>query len=166
MTTTNTAIIRTYVGAVTQLLLGKDRMKNGVSILGGDRLDPQDRKWLAETAAKSDFDIVYLEFDVTENGTFGLVGVNVAVPRDKGCYFYSNCRFWLRKGDRRGLIVPRPEVRGHFRLTPRELRHIDGKPGDAADGGIERADARIAELIRTGASVIGQVALHEYHVAA
>ena len=63
------------------------------------------------------------------------------LPRDGRCHIQSGCRLWLSKSGNRALIFPQAHVRGHFRLAPREIVHIDNKPADDLSEGIERARA-------------------------
>jgi len=73
------------------------------------------------------------------------------MPRDNGCFVQTNCQSWLSKAGNRAAILPRPEFHGHFRLSPREIIHIDGKPAaDQADG-IHRAVTWLKQ--RTGSRV-------------
>ena len=106
---------------------------------------------MGRTAALSGTDVVALEFGITADGRFGRNGITVYLPRDKGCYVQTDCHFWLSKAGNRAVILPRQESRGHFRLSPRELIHIDGKPAADTTDGIARADAWLAR--RMGAKV-------------
>jgi hypothetical protein len=45
------------------------------------------------------------------------------------------------------MILPQAHVRGHFRLAPREIVHIDGKPADNLSEGIERASTWLTRQV-------------------
>lgn len=144
MTHHDDAILRAYTIAATRLLLGNRKLKDGVVVTGGEALDQEERAQMARTAALSSTDVVALEFGTTADGRFGRTGITVYLPRDEGCYVQTDCRFWLSKAGNRAVILPRQESRGHFRMSPRELVHIDGKPAEDMVDGIARADAWLA----------------------
>lgn len=140
MTQHDDAILRAYTVAATRLLLGNRKLKDGVVVTGGETLDQEERAQMARTAALSGTDVVALEFGITADGRFARTGITVYLPRDNGCYVQTDCRFWLSKAGNRAVILPRTESRGHFRMSPRELIHIDGKPAEDTADGIRRAD--------------------------
>ncbi|MEK9212990.1 hypothetical protein [Sphingomonas sp. 2378] len=144
MTQHDDAILRAYTVAATRLLLGNRKLKDGVVVTGGEALDQEDRTQMARTAALSGTDVVALEFGIAADGQFERTGITVYLPRDEGCYVQTDCRFWLSKAGNRAVILPRSESRGHFRMSPRELVHIDGKPAEDMVDGIARADAWLA----------------------
>lgn len=157
MTNDDDAILRAHTVAVTRLLLGNRKMLKGVVVMGGDELDFEDRTRMARMAVLSNTDIVGLEFGVADDRRYGRTGITIYLPRDNGCIVQAGCQLWLSKAGNRAVILPQSGSRGHFRLSPRELIHIDGKPAaDSADG-IDRAEtwlkqrtgSRAAELANT-----------------
>ena len=131
----------TYEAAVTRavvkLLLGNRRLKPGVVITGGDALEIEDKIEMGRHAVETDADVLHLEYRDRPNPA--LTGITMFLPRDGRCHIQSGCRLWLSKSGNRGLILPQAHVRGHFRLAPREIVHIDGKPAEDLSEGIERA---------------------------
>ncbi len=152
MTHHDDAILRAYTVAATRLLLGNRKLQDGVVVMGGEALGQKERTEMARTAALSGTDVVALEFGINADGRFGRTGITVYMPRDEGCYVQTDCRFWLSKAGNRAVILPRQESRGHFRMSPRELIHIDGKPAEDMVDGIARADAWLAR--RMGAKFV------------
>nr|WP_314472535.1 hypothetical protein [uncultured Sphingomonas sp.] len=63
------------------------------------------------------------------------------------------------------MLLPKPNVRGHFRLAPGELMHVDRKPADIEDG-VVRATARLAQLVERGVDLDGRAIINTYPVAA
>ena len=63
------------------------------------------------------------------------------------------------------MILPKPHVRGSFRLAPGEIIHVDRKPADV-DEGVVRAEARLLRLVERGVDVTGQVEINELALAA
>ena len=164
--TATTAIIRAHVEAVTKMLLGNAKMKPGVAITGGDTLDRKQQTRFAQMAAASATDLIHLEFREDPTGTYGLSGICVIVPRENGCYVYSGCKLWVGEGHDGARILPQPEVRGHFRLLSDELLHIDGKPSQSVECGVNLAQERIMHLMDARTSVTGQAAIHELQISA
>ncbi|KQN01680.1 hypothetical protein ASE82_14680 [Sphingomonas sp. Leaf230] len=151
MTNDDDVFLRAHTVAVTRLLLGNRKMHNGVVVTGCEHLDFEGRTRMARMATLSNPDIVGLEFGVTDVGSYGLTGITIYMPCDNGCFVQTNCQLWLSKAGNRVVILPRPESRGHFRLSPRELIHIDGKPAAAPGDGIHRAVTWLKQ--RTGSRV-------------
>lgn len=140
-----TDIIRTHVQAVTAMLLGGRKMKNGVAIVGGAPLDVEGRMGVGNMAKEAGTDIVHLAFDRADN-RLGLSGINLFAVRDDICFIQTRCQLWLPRTGTRALILPQAHVCGQFRLSPRELIHIPGKPIDIEQG-IERAQVRLERLV-------------------
>ncbi len=163
--TTDTIIIRQHVAAISAMLLGNRRMKNGVTILAGEPLDMNGRLEVGLMAKQTNNDIIHLEFGDAADGTHVLSGINIMAPRDIAVYIQTECRLWLSRSGTRAIILPRPEVRGHFRLSPRELIHVDSKPADIEEG-IRRAEDRLRKLVTRGAFPIGQVEIADLPIAA
>lgn len=145
------ATIHAYTKAVIHLLLGNRRIGRGVAVVAGGPLDMETRVGLARTAGVSDTDVVFLEFDTNADGEFGITGVNVLVPRGGACYLQTGCQFWLGETGNRAVILPNLGSRGHFRLAPREIIHVDGKPADDPSAGIARAAAWLKRRVASGA---------------
>jgi len=161
VTDQNTASMHAHVAAVAKLLLGSAVMKPGVAITAGVSLDHAQKKTVAYMALQSVTDVVHLEFATNDAGTFGLVGICIFLPRGNACHIFSDCQLWLGEGKSRALILPRPTSRGHFRLAPRELIHLDGKPCASPAEGIARAHDRVIEIMRRGACAMPQVRIDE-----
>lgn len=136
MTTTFEAAV---TRAIVKLLLGTRKLKPGVVITGGDPLEIEDKIEMGRHAVETDADLLHLEF--RNRPTPALTGIALFLPRDGRCHIQTGCRLWLSKASNRGLILPQAHVRGHFRLAPREIVHIDSKPADDLSDGIERASA-------------------------
>ncbi|WP_147373709.1 hypothetical protein [Hephaestia caeni] len=141
-----TDIIRTHVQAVTAMLLGGSKMEDGIAIVGGAPLDVEGRIGVGKMAKEAGTDIVHLEFDRAEHSDFGLRGINLFAVRDEMCFIQTRCQLWLPRTGKRAVILPQAHVRGQFRLNPRELIHIAGKPTDTEQG-IERAQVRLNRLV-------------------
>lgn len=109
--------------AVVKLLLGSRKLKPGVVITGGDPLGIEDKIEMGRHAVETDADLLHLEYRV--GPTPSLTGI--------------------------AMFLPQAHVRGHFRLAPREIVHIDGKPAEDMSEGIERASAWLArQVMRPG----------------
>lgn len=142
---TNPTFEAAVTRAVVKLLLGTRKLKPGVAITGGDPLEIEDQIKMGRHAVETDADVLHLEF--CNRPTPALIGIGMFLPRDGRCHIQSGCRLWLSKAGNRGLILPQDHVRGHFRLAPREIVHIDGKPDDDLSEGIERASAWLTRQV-------------------
>lgn len=135
--------------AVVKLLLGNRKLKPGVAITGGDPLEIEDQIKMGRHAVETDADVLHLEYRTGSNPA--LTGITMFLPRDGRCHIQSGCRLWVSKAGNRGLILPQDHVRGHFRLAPREIVHIDGKPAADLSEGIERASTWLTrQVMRPG----------------
>ena len=135
--------------AIVKLLLGNRKLKPGVFITGGDPLGIEDKIEMGRHAVETSSDLLHLEF--RNRPTAALTGIALFLPRDGRCHIQSGCHLWLSKAGNRGLILPQAHVRGHFRLAPREIVHIDSKPADDLSDGIERASAWLTrQVMRPG----------------
>ncbi|KTW10422.1 MULTISPECIES: hypothetical protein [Sphingomonas] len=135
--------------AIVKLLLGSRKLKPGVVITGGDPLGIEDQIKMGRHAVEIDADVLHLEY--RNHPTPALTSIALFLPRDGRCHIQSGCRPWLSKSGNRGLILPQAHVRGHFRLAPREIVHIDGKPADDLSEGVERASAWLTrQVMRPG----------------
>ncbi|WP_322963865.1 hypothetical protein [Sphingomonas fuzhouensis] len=141
ITTFEAAVTR----AVVKLLLGARKLKPGVVITGGDPLGVEDKIEMGRHAVETDADLLHLEYRAGPNPA--LTGIALFLPRDGRCHIQSGCHLWLSKSGNRGLILPQAHVRGHFRLAPREIMHIDGKPAEDLSEGIGRASAWLARQV-------------------
>jgi hypothetical protein len=166
MTNDTDAVMQACALAVTRLLLGNRKMKDGVVVTVGTPLDIAGRIRIGETAVLSQTDVVHLEFAAGEGGRFGMSGITLFAPRDNGCYIQTDCRLWLSRTGNRGLILPRPELRGHYRLSPRELIHIEGKPAQDPAEGIVRASAWIDRFVHRGSAAANHTDLYHGSAAA
>lgn len=149
-TADTTAVIHAHVHAIIEMLLQKRQLKQGVAITAGDPLDAAGLMNLAHAATKSQTDVIHLQFATSSNGHFDLTGIKVAAPRDNRCYVYQACRLWMPEDGTRAVIIPQAFVRGHFRLSPSQIIHVDGKPHGSVAEGMQRADAKLQELLRRG----------------
>lgn len=145
-----TAAIRAHVEAVTVLLLGQERMKQGLVICGGGPLDMAGIAELATMAQASQTDVVFLSFEETGNGAVRMTDISLIVPRDHQCFVQRGCKFWLSRNTKRGLILPRAESRGHFVAEAGEMVHIDGKPSANPAAGLKRAEGWIRRWVKAG----------------
>ncbi|MDR6116230.1 MULTISPECIES: hypothetical protein [unclassified Sphingomonas] len=141
ITTFEAAVTR----AIVKLLLGSRKLKPGVVITGGDPLGIEDKIEMGRHAVETSSDLLHLEF--RNCPTPALTGIALFLPRDGRCHIQSGCRLWLSKAGSRGLILPQAHVRGHFRLAPREIVHIDSKPADDLSEGIERASTWLTRQV-------------------
>ncbi len=142
------SLVMAHVKAVTRLLLGDKGMQPSLAILGVEPLNDGGRIGLAHMAAASQTDLVVLEFDPRATGRLEIVGINVVVERDGKAYVQSGCRLWKGNNGRRGIILPTPGSRGHFRLSPREILHVDSAPGTNAGAGVDRASGWLRAQVR------------------
>ena len=133
--------------AVARLLLGNRKLKAGVMLTGGGQLDTDGKIWLGRQAASTGADIVHLEYGAGSDGRHSLLGMILFLPRETGCHIQSGCRLWLSGAGNRGVILPQPGVRGHFRLATREIIHIDGKPAADVRDGMMHAEAWLARRL-------------------
>ena len=131
--------------AIVKLLLGSRKLKPGVVITGGDPLGIEDKMEMGRHAVQTAADLLHLEYRTGPNPA--LTGIALFLPRDGRCHIQSGCRLWLSKAGNRGVILPQAHVRGHFRLAPREIVHIDGKPAQDLSDGIERASAWLTRQV-------------------
>lgn len=131
--------------AVVRLLLGTRKLKPGVAITAGDPLDINGRIWLGQQAVDTDTDLVHVQY--LTDPIPALTGITLFLPRDGRCHIQTGCRLWLSQSGNRGVIVPQPHVRGHFRLAPSEIVHIDRKLADDLNDGIERASVWLARQV-------------------
>lgn len=159
-------MLKTYAIAATKMLLGHRKMKDGVIILAGDALDIEGRVHIGQMAKDNKTDLVHFGFGADETGDYRMTGITLILPRDMICFVQPDCRLWLSPTGNRAVIVPRPEARGHFRLTLRELIHIDSKPANALGEGISRADAWIERWSRSRGQVPGNANLSDVSTAA
>jgi hypothetical protein len=164
VTDQNIAIMKACLAGVSKLLLGQSVLKPGVGIIAGKPLDQLKKTELSEMAFLSKTDVIHLEFATNDAGRFGLVGICVFVPRDQVCYAFSDCQLWLGHGKSKAVILPRPGARGHFRMGPGELIHVDGKPCGGLDEGIARAHARLCKIVERAPCVKRQVRIEEIPV--
>jgi hypothetical protein len=131
--------------AVVRLLLGTRKLKPGVFVTAGDPLDIDGRIWLGQQAVDADIDLVHVEY--LTGPSPALTGVMLFLPRGGRCHIQTGCRLWLSQSGKRGAIVPQSHVRGHFRLAPGEIVHVDRKPADDLNDGIERASVWLARQV-------------------
>jgi hypothetical protein len=131
--------------AVIKLLLGNRKLKPGIAITGGDPLEIEDQIKMGRHAVETDADVLHLEFRTGPNPA--LTGIAMFLPRDGRCHIQSGCHLWLSKSGNRGLILPPAHVRGHFRLAPREIVHVDSKPAEDLSEGVERASTWLTQQV-------------------
>lgn len=154
------AVIRQNVEVVTKMLLGQATMRPSLFITAGQLMSPAGIVRIAQLAAASDRDTIHLDFHI-ENDHAMLRDIIIAVPRDNKCFVHRGCRLAQRPSDRHAVLMPKPAVRGHFRVAPGEIIQVDRKPADLAGEGLRYAERRFARLLRDGVEVTGQVVLRE-----
>ena len=147
MTMTDNAFETACTRAVARLLLGNRKLKAGVVLTGGGRLDLEGKIRLGQKARARETDVLHLEYGPGEDGRYALTGMIVFLVREDICHIHSDCRLFLSKAVTRGVILPQSGARGHFRLAPDEILHIDGKPTGGVTDGIARADAWLARQL-------------------
>ncbi|MDF2496105.1 hypothetical protein [Sphingomonas sp.] len=160
MTAENTEIVRRHVEAATQMLLGNGTLRPGAMIIAGETDGGEGRLALAHMAKASGKDVIFLAFKETEGG-YRLIDMMIAAVRSGICHLQTGCQLYLSKAGARAVILPQAHVRGHFRLSPGELVHLNRKPADIADG-IRRAGARLARLTQCGVELNGRVVITTY----
>jgi len=156
-----TAHVRAHVAAVSKLLLGNKIMNPGLMIMAGDRLDHSQQIAFGHTAVKAQVDLIYLEFAVGEDDVPVMTGITVMLPRDTVCYVSTGCRLSLVPGKARVVIVPQDVAQSHFKVLPGEIVQVRGRPASLV-AGCNRADAKLAALVRDGAKVGSQVNLQTW----
>lgn len=147
MTMTYDAFETACTKAVARLLLGNRKLKAGVVLTGGGRLDLEGKIRLGQKARARETDVLHLEYGSGEDGRHALIGMIVFLVREDICHIQSDCRLFLSKAATRGLVLPQSSARGHFRLAPGEILHIDGKLAGGVTDGIARADAWLAHQL-------------------
>jgi hypothetical protein len=158
MTPDQTVHVRAHVAAVSKLLLGKRTMNPGLMILAGDPLDPLARLEFGRTAVEAQVDLIYLEFAIDEDGVPVMTGIIVMLPRDAVCYASTGCRLSLVPGRAHAVILPRDGAAFHFKVLAGEILQVRGRPASLV-AGCHRAATKLADLVRDGADVAGQVVL-------
>lgn len=141
--------IRDHVIAVTRLLLGNRKLKDGVVVTGGKVLALERKLALGQTVAASGADLIHLEFDHDDCGAYRLHSLLLMAPRDGIVYVKSDCQLWLSRTGKRALVLPPPGHLGAFRLAPAEIVQVVQRPTDEA-AGQARAHDRLAKLVAGG----------------
>lgn len=165
MTDPTTAIIRRHVEAITRMLIEDQKLEPGLAITAGRMLKPQGIAEIALIAEQSDMDLIHLDFTIRDDSAT-LSNIIVAAPRDHRCFVYTHCRLSQIPGTRHAVILPTDDVRGHFRILPGEILHLPNKPIELRREGIGFAAQRLAQLVRDGAKVNGQIDVFEVPRAA
>lgn len=161
----STPLLRRYVQAVTKMLLGDKTMRSGLAITAGSMTSLDGVAGVAELAAQSGMDLIHLDFTI-DGAAATLRKIVVAAPRDHRCFVYSDCRLAQLPSARRAVILPPATCRGHFKVMPREIIHVASKPTDLITEGVSFAERRLAQLVRDGVDVTGQIAIHDVPKAA
>ncbi|MEN2786756.1 hypothetical protein ACFOKI_01345 [Sphingomonas qilianensis] len=164
LTTDQITIVRKHTAAVTSMLLGSRLLKPGTAITAGDQLDIAGRLQIAQVAREADADLVHLQFADTADG-FCLSSIFIVMVRNGLCFGQPSCRLYLSKFGSRAVLLPQANVRGHFRLAPGEIIHVERKPDDV-EAGIARAEAQVRKLVARGVCVAGQFEVTEIPLAA
>lgn len=160
-----TEVIRRHCAAVIKMLLGGKPMDSGTAVCGGTPMNFDARLSTASMASEANTDVVHLAFADKPDGTYGLTEITTVLPRDRISLIATDCRLWISRSGARAVIVPNSSVRGHFRMIPSELIHIDGKPANL-EAGYARAEAMLAKLTRSRVDLRGQAELHDLARAA
>lgn len=140
--------IRDHLSAVRRMLLGGSRFRDGVVLTGGDVLDAGQKLALAHGVAVSDADLIHLEFDHDDRGTYRLRSLVLMLPRDGVVHLKSDCWLWLSKSGKRTLVLPPAGHLGAFQLEPGELVQVLQRPADEK-AGLVRANKRLARYVET-----------------
>lgn len=96
-------------------------------------------------------DLVHVEFAPTDRG-IAMAELTLFIPRDALCHVQPDCQLWLSRAGNRAVILPQPGRRGCFRLSPRELIHVDRQLTSNRADGIARAEAWITRRVVTVAA--------------
>ena len=161
MNNTQIATVRAHVAAVSKLLLCDKVMKPSLAILAGEELSLPGRLEFARMTAETNIDVVYLAFAIDADGEPVMKGITVFLPRDGICYTWTGCRLSLLPGQTRAVLDPQDNMRGHFRILPGEIVQVNSKPAALARGA-ERAGQRLAEMVRNGVDLTGQVVRNDF----
>lgn len=159
-----TEIVRRHVEAVTQMLLGNRTLQPGAMIIAGELTGGNGPISIARMAHASSKDIVFLAFGDTASG-YALTDIFIVAVRNGICHVQPGCRLYLSTTGARAMILPQPNVRGHFRLSPGELIHLDRKPTDT-ENGVVRASARMNILIERGVQLDSRAVINTFPLAA
>ncbi len=108
MTMTDDAFETNCTKAVARLLLGNRKLKAGVVLTGGNRLNLESKVRLARQARATDTDVLHLEYGAGEDGRHVLIGMIVFRVRSDICHIQTQCRLFLSKGGTRGVVLPQP----------------------------------------------------------
>lgn len=154
--------IRDHVVAVTRILLGNRRLKDGVVITGGNVLGFEQKLALGQTAADSGADLVHVEFDYDEHSVYRLRSLILMMARDGIVHVKTDCQLWLGTGNR-ALVLPPLGDRGGFRVATSEIVQVLRRPSDDM-AGQARAKDWLARIVASpaggggGLSVLNGVA--------
>lgn len=163
MTNTTAAVtdtMRRHITAITKMLLGRATMRPGLAMVAGSLLNEAGIIRIAQLASDSRNDLIHLDFAI-DGDAATLREIIIAVPRDNGVHVHRRCRLAQRPEDRHAVLLPRDEVRGHFKVAPDEIIQVRTKPADLLVEGVAFAARRLEQLVRDGVDVTGQVVLHE-----
>lgn len=130
-------------------------------IMAGDPLNPFQRIAFGRTAVEAQVDLVYLEFTIGDDDAPVMTGINLLLPRDTICHAWTGCRLSLVPGKPRAVIVPSEGANFHFKALAGEILQVRGRPESLA-GGCDRADAKLAVLVRDGVDLRNQVVLQTW----
>jgi hypothetical protein len=151
-----TASMRRHIEAFSKMILGKATMKRGLAVVAGTLLNDTGVIRIASIAHESDQDIIYLDFKIGDD-TADLREIIVVAARDGHCHVLRNCRLAQRPNDRRAVLLPGDHIRGHLRIAPDEIIHVDGKPQTLVRQGIAFAQRRYERLRRSDMNLDRQV---------
>lgn len=106
MNSTQIAIVRAHVAAVSKLLLGDKVMQPSLTIIAGDELSPLGRLEFGRVAAETSVDMIYLAFATNADDEPVMTGITAFLPRDGRCYSWTGCRLSLLPGQTRAVLDP------------------------------------------------------------
>lgn len=155
-----TETIRRHVTAITSMLLGRKKLMPGLAIAAGQLLNDAGLIHISKAVHQADSDLIHIDFAV-DGDTVTLREIILAMPRDGAVHIVRRCRLAQRPEDRHAMLLPDPRCRGQFRVAPDEIIHMGQVWSGLAGEGVKFAGRRLAQLVRDGADVDGQIILHD-----
>jgi hypothetical protein len=115
---------------------------------------------IAELAHQACRDLIHLDFAI-DGDSATLREIILVMPRDRAVHVVRRCRLAQRPEDRQAVLLPDPGSRGAFRIASDEIIHTDFLRSGLTSEGVAFASRRLAQLLRDGADVTGQIVLHD-----
>ena len=152
--------MRRHLAAITRMLLGRKMMKPGLTMAAGTLLNDGGVIRIAELAHQANRDLIHLDFAI-DGDSATLREIILVMPRDRAVHVVRRCRLAQRPEDRQAVLLPDPRSRGAFRIAPDEIIHTDHLGSGLTSEGVAFASRRLAQLLRDGADVSGQIVVHD-----